>query len=129
MNDSVETAPDGKQRNPFLKNLSIYLAEVGRDRKWLSDVTGVNHNTINAMFTNNRWPRLDTAIQISERLSLSLHFLITGDRLNDVLSPKQRDIVEFIKKFDEPALENLHSAMEMWFVIHRKQENLLTVGQ
>lgn len=98
----------------------MYLTEVGRDRKWLAKVCGLNHNTINAMYKYNRWPRLDSAIAIAEGLDLPLDFLITGKERSVNLTKGMEEIVDMLSPLDERELELVRAALRMWFIVHHQ---------
>lgn len=107
----------GEPPNKFLRNLGRYLLEIGRDRKWLSEVSGVNHNTINAIFAHNRFPKLDVAHQIAESLGLSIDYLMSGDDSTINMSKDMKEIVDLLEvcTFDE--LREAKAALQMWFIL------------
>lgn len=109
-------------RNSFLRNLDIHLATIGKNRGYLSRISGVNHNTINALFRHNRWPRLDHAIAISESLGLSVEYLVTGkdDRIN--MSKAEREILDVIGDLPEEKKREARGALQMWVMIERGRQ-------
>jgi transcriptional regulator with XRE-family HTH domain len=110
----------GKSFNPFLKHLAQYLIEIGRDCGWLSEVTGVNRNTINAMYSFNRWPRLDVALQISEGLGLPLTYLVNGQEEDINLSREMKTIVDLLSGLNEDDLRQAQAALQMWFIMYKR---------
>lgn len=107
--------------NPFLKHLSRYLLEIGRDRKWLADVAGINHNTINSLYANNRWPKLDMAAKIADALDMPLNYFLTGDEQSAIMTPEIRDIVTLLQQLPDEEVRDARGAFQMWLMMSRRR--------
>lgn len=105
-------------KNTFLTNLTIFLAENGKDRGWLAEVSGVNRNTINAMYANNRWPRLDVAIQIADGIGVPLVALIYGKDKMPQYTQDVADIANMLRTLSDEDVVKAKSALQMWMIIH-----------
>lgn len=106
--------------NPFLKYLSRYLLEIGRDRKWLAETAGINHNTINSLYANNRWPKLDMSIKIAESLEMPLDYFITGDEQSAIMTPDIRAIVTLLQSLSDDEVREAKGAFQMWLMMTRR---------
>jgi DNA-binding XRE family transcriptional regulator len=107
-------------KNAFLTNLTVYLAENGKDRGWLAEVSGVNRNTINAMYANNRWPRLDVAVQIADAIDVPLMALVYGKDKMHQYTRDVSDIANMLKTLSDEDLAKAKSALQMWMIMHHQ---------
>jgi len=100
-----------KERNAFLQNIDILLAKMGRDRVWLSKVSGVKVNTINSIFINNRWPKLDTAAALANGLGVSIKYLLDGEDLDLTASKEDAAILKLVDPLTEEDKHELKGAI------------------